>query len=327
GQSSVETIVEARIGGPFRSIFEFAERVGQRALNKRVLESLVCAGAFDSLKADGEGSHLWRARLFAASDAALARGARTQRDRLMGQNDLFGGPIAEPVEFPNENLPEVEAWTHTHLLTCEKNSLGFYITGHPLDNYLEIFNELKCPNSLQLCSLESGARVQTGGVVTALQVRSTKKGDRFALMRLEDQAGGVKCVVWPETYNKSKALLQDDAAVLLTGKLEIGEEGGATIIADEVARLDEVLQRRAKAMIVRLPSSVVSETQLEPLWKILDRYKGSCEVLLEMFLEGGVLVRTRAHGALRVEGSLALENALRDFGCEVEWANGARASR
>jgi DNA polymerase-3 subunit alpha len=164
-----------------------------------------------------------------------------------------------------------------------------------------------------------------GGLVTALQVRTTKKGDRFALLRLEDQASSAKCVVWPEAFNKSSKLLEDDVAVLITGKLELSDEGSATIIVEEVMRLEEVLQKRAKSVIVRLPSGGSPETHLEPIWRVLGRHKGDCEVLLEMFLEGGVLVRTRAHGTLRVKGSVELETALKEFGCAVEWLNGERA--
>ncbi|HEY0077961.1 MAG TPA: DNA polymerase III subunit alpha [Pyrinomonadaceae bacterium] len=325
GQTSVEAIVEAREAGPFKSLYDFAERVGSRGLNKRVLESLVCAGAFDSLKPEAESRHAWRARLYAGIDHALARGARVQRDRNSGQTDLFGGSVEVSLEVSSVPLPEAEAWTHTALLAGEKNSIGFYITGHPLENYVEVLNEFKCYKSLDLMKLESGTRVQVGGLVTGLQVRTTKKGDRFALLRLEDQASGVKCVVWPEAFNKSSKLLQEDAAVLVTGKLELSDEGSATIIAEELVRLEEVLQKRAKSVIVRLPAGGSAQTHLEPIWRVLGSHRGDCEVLLEMYLEGGVLVRTRAHGTLRVKGSVELEAALREFGCGVEWLNGERA--
>lgn len=328
GRSSVEVIVEARNQGPFHSIFEFTERVGQRALNKRVLEGLVCAGAFDSLNADNVEKHVWRAQLFSAIDTALTRGARAQRDRNSGQNGLFGlsEAVSEISSSPQDKLPTSVAWSHTELLAHEKNFVGFYITGHPLENYNEILDQVKCPNSIELLSLENGSRVQMGGLVTSLQVRTTKKGDRFALLRLEDQAGGVKCVVWPESYNKNKALLEDDAALLVTAKLELGDEGSATLIVEEVARLDSLLQRRARSVIVRLPVTAEAEAQLDSVWGILDRHKGDCEVLIEMFLDGNVLVRTRAHGALRVAGSLELESALRECGCQVEWLDSAKAS-
>ncbi|HEX8071399.1 MAG TPA: DNA polymerase III subunit alpha [Pyrinomonadaceae bacterium] len=325
GQSSVDAILEARRAGPFNSIFDFAERVGQRALNKRVLESLVYAGAFDSLSPDGAaGRHSWRARLFAAVDAALARGARAQHDRQSGQSGLFSLPVTDGGGAAIEALPAAEPWSHVALLAGEKSAIGFYITGHPLENYVEVLNELKCLSSLALNGLEHGTSVCMGGIVTALQTRTTKKGDSFALLRLEDQAGGVKCVVWPETYNKCKHLLQDDAALLVTGRLDTGDEGSLSIIAEGVEGLEDVLQRRARAVLLRVPADQQPEPFLDNLFTVLDRHRGDCEVILELYLDGGVLVRTRAHGALRVAGSLQMEAAVRELGCTVEWFSGQR---
>ncbi len=326
GQASVDAILEARNFGPFGSIFDFAERVGQRAINKRVLESLVCAGAFDSLDIDGkEARHALRARLFAAVDTALARGARAQNDRLNGQNGLFRIPEAASINVGTQFLPTVEPWTNIALLTGEKSSIGFYITGHPLENYLEALVELKCANSLNLNSFEHGAQVRLGGIITGLQQRATKKGDQFALLRLEDQSGGVKCVVWPEIFNRCKRLLTDDMAVLIAGKLDLGDDGEVSVIADEVVGLDDILQRRARAVLLRVPIDKAPSTVLADLFKVLDKHRGDCEVLIEMYLEGGVLVRTRAHSALRIEGSLQMETAVRNLGCAIEWFSGERA--
>ncbi|HEX8179727.1 MAG TPA: DNA polymerase III subunit alpha [Pyrinomonadaceae bacterium] len=327
GQSSVDAILEARtLAGPFSTIFDFAERVGQRAVNKRVLESLVCAGAFDSLNLDGRYSrHAWRASLHAVVDTALTWGARAQSDRQSGQNGLFSDANATTSSVTPEVLSEVEPWPNTVLLQGEKTSIGFYITGHPLENYLEVLDELKCQNCLHLNGLEHGASVRLGGLITGLQKRTTKKGDAFALLRLEDQSGGVKCVVWPEIFNKSKNILLDDAAVLISGKLDTGDEGSISIIAEEVVSLEDILQRRARAVLLRMPADKAPDLVLENLFKVLDRFRGDCDVLIEMYLDGGVLVRTRAHAALRVQGSLQMEAAVRELGCAVEWFSGERA--
>jgi DNA polymerase-3 subunit alpha len=326
GHSSVDGILAARASVPFNSIFNFTERVGQRAINKRVLESLVSAGAFDSLNPDGRYSrHAWRASLFASVDTSLARGARAQSDRQNGQSGLFSLPEAAPTDTAYESLVEATPWTNAALLLGEKNSIGFYITGHPLENYVEVLAELKCQNCLHLQGLEHGATVRLGGIVTGLQKRTTKKGDNFALLRLEDQVGGVKCVVWPEAYNKCRHILMDDAAVLVTGKFDTGDEGSLSIIADEVVSLEDILQRRARTVLLRMPTDKAPETVLDGLFKVLDRFKGDCDVLIEMYLDGGVLVRTRAHGALRIQGSLQMEAAVRELGCAVEWFSGERA--
>src|SRR5437016_11858404 len=140
GFASVNAIMKARESGPFRSLFEFAERVEEGAINTRVLEGLACSGAFDSLKPDVCESNEWRARLFAAIDTALARSARTRRAKALGQNDLFGGQ--EGTAAVEVSLPNATAWTAIEMLTAEKKALGFYITGHPLDALSETISQL-----------------------------------------------------------------------------------------------------------------------------------------------------------------------------------------
>lgn len=320
GQSSVNAIIESRVEGKFRSFFNFIERVGQGSINKRVLESLIAAGAFDSLNANQQPLTKLRAVLYQVVDTALARVARAQRNRSRGQNDLFAGAANDnSSDIADDPLPEGASWTHSQLLAAEKSALGFYISGHPLENYLEILSEFKSTTAIELCQIPSGTKVYVGGLATSLQVRTTKTGNRFALMRLEDQTGGVKCVCWPETYSKFETNLQEDAPVLITGKVEVTDDGAVTVIAEEVARLEEVLQRKSRGVIVRLPGS--TDGLLDKVFGILDSHRGDCEVMLDVVLNDGVLVRLRPHGAFRVRGSLELEKALRVQGCQIEWLN------
>lgn len=321
GHSSVSAIIELRQNGLFRSFFDFTGRIVQGAVNKRVLESLVCAGAFDSLKHGKDTIHQWRARLHQSIDQALARGGRAQRYKMSGQDDLFGNAnaVSEQLE---ELLSEVAPWTHTKLLTAEKDALGFYITGHPLENYVEVLSELKACKTLHLNEYQSGSKVNVGGIVSSLQVRTTKKGQRFGLLRLEDEASGVKCVIWPEIFSRVEKRLHKDAAILVSGKLDLTDDGNITIIAEEVASLDDVLQRKSRGLILRMPSNVdPSNILFEELLILMDKHKGDCEVFMEFAIDGQVLVRARPHGALRVQGSLELEAALRQRGCQVEWLN------
>jgi DNA polymerase III subunit alpha len=322
GLSSVNAMVEARGDKAFSSIYEFVERVADRAINRRVLENLVAAGAFDSLNRASIPVHHWRAKLHNAIEIALERAARSHKDRSSGQAGLFGG-IDMHVSNIEEALPEAEAWTHNALLAAEKSALGFYISGHPLENYAEILSELKCTKGAELGSLPSLSKVRVGGLVTGLQVKTTKKGGRFGLFRLEDEIGGVKCVAWPEVFAKCCTLLKDDIAVVAVGKLELSEDSSATIVAEEVLLLDEVVQRKAKAMLLKLPLVENVETLLTSLLREMDSHKGDCEVFMELLLDGGVLVRTRPHSSLRVKGSPLLEQTLRSYGCEVEWLHSA----
>src|SRR5262249_37220993 len=135
GLTSVNAITKAREQGPFKSLFDFCERLDEGGINKRVLEGLVCSGAFDTLKPPDAAANHWRARLYAAIDTALARASRSRRTKAMGQDDLFGGH--EMPESDTASLPDTPAWTAMEMLAAEKKALGFYITGHPLDDHQE----------------------------------------------------------------------------------------------------------------------------------------------------------------------------------------------
>src|SRR6266571_1543383 len=317
GLTSVKAITKAREGGRFRSLFDFAERVEEGAINKRVLEGLVCGGAFDSLKEESASSETWRAQLFAAIDSALARSARTRRARLLGQNELFGAVAPESPE-EKVTLPPANSWTPTEMLAAEKKALGFYITGHPLDNYVSAISNLSAVSTLDLSSLETGSAVRIGGLVSDLQFRTTKKGSRFAILRLEDQGGSVKCVLWPESFSRNETRLKDNSAVLITGKVEIAEDGPPTVFADDVLALDEAVQRKAQELVIRLPQWEEPALLCQSISEILERSRGSCEVFVELEVDGS-LVTMRAHPSLRVEGSVNLERALQDLGCEIAW--------
>jgi DNA polymerase-3 subunit alpha len=219
-------------------------------LNKRVFESLVSAGAFDSLK-DGRSIGDWRGGLHGSIDAALSRAQRVKRERLQGQNGLFGG-MPEEIDFANELPPTAKGWTSSEMLAAEKAALGFYITGHPLERYLDILQNVKAVRSSELPELNTGVRVTSGGIVSDLQLRTTKKGDKFALFRLEDEAGSTKCVLWPEVYRKHAALMQNELPVIVIGRLELSEDNPPTIIVDQVQSIDATA-RNAEFLVLRAP--------------------------------------------------------------------------
>jgi DNA polymerase-3 subunit alpha len=313
GQSVVASVVEARAAGPFKSIFDFAERVDSRALNKRALESLIRAGAFDTL-----GAH--RAQAFAAIDRAIETGQSAQRTRETGQFGLFSGlgdgleAIAEPP------LPAVPEWGHHELLRGEKETLGFYISGHPLTKYeaaLQGFASVDV-DRLSLCS--HGDQVTLGGIVRELSVRTTKKGDKFGLFQLEDKYGSVKVVAWPDMFGKLGGKLADEQAVLVHGRLEIDDGGAMAIIADEISALDNIRERNARTVVIHLLGETVDQQKLERLHKVLDSHHGECNVVFSIRLERGSVVRVRPNQFVRVrvtpELTTAIHQAVGD--CRVE---------
>jgi DNA polymerase-3 subunit alpha len=322
GHSTVKAICEARDFGPFRSFFDFAERVDPATLNKRVFESLISAGAFDSLK-DGRQTHEWRGGLYGSIDAALSRAQRAKRDRIQGQSGLFGA-LPEQVDYSNELPTTVKGWTMTEMLAAEKAALGFYITGHPLERYLDTLRTLKAVTSAELPGLASGSRVTAGGIIADLQLRTTKKGDKFALVRLEDESGGTKCVLWPEVYRKHSALLQNELPAVVSGRLELSEDNPPTIIVDQVQSID-AKARQNEFLVLRTPPQEDFSTLYDSILTVLSANPGDCDVAVEAVTDSGVLVRVQANHALRVKRTTELEAALKGLGCTVsfETANGA----
>jgi DNA polymerase-3 subunit alpha len=315
GQSIVNSIIEVRNAGPFKSFFDFTDRVGQAGLNKRVLEGLVGAGAFDSLKSDARELHEWRGALFGSIDAALSRAQRAKRERVQGQNGLFSTGFEES-GYVEESAYKGSPWTRSQLLVAEKAALGFYITGHPLGGYTHLLQAAKAMKSIELPNQTSGIRITIGGIISDLQPRTTKKGDRFALLRLEDEAGGTKCVLWPETYRKYSAMLQNESPVLVTGRLELSEDNPPTVIADQVQSLDDILKNR-ELVVFHVPVTDDQQGLFDSILHLINTHPGSCDVTLETVIDADTLVRVKVNSALRVARTAKLEYALKQLGCTV----------
>jgi len=235
GPSAVDAIRIAREkAGRFRSIYEFCEHVDTGSMNRRMIESLIRAGAMDSL----EGT---RAQLFAAVEGAMEAGQRVWRDRANGQGGLFGDLVAEegPIEKP---LPQVPEWTIREKLAGEKEIVGFYVTGHPLDQYEDKVAELATHDSAKLEGLEKNFEVALCGVLTGVQRKRNREQKPWASMRIEDRAGAVDAMVFPAAYERLAAALEEDKAVLVRG-LVLPEEGAPPkisvqeIVPLEVARV------------------------------------------------------------------------------------------
>lgn len=309
GSSAVQMIIRAREeGGEFRSIYDFAERVDQRAVNKRVLESLIKSGAFEGVSSN-------RAALMAVLDKAIEYGARAQRDKLSGQVDLFaamtgasGGAIEEPP------LPTIAPWSKKESLAFEKESLGFYASGHPLEDYAESIKELTRFDNGNLDEAAHGDQIAIGGIIVELATKTTKKGDRFALFRIEDQYGAVKVVCWPEQFNKYKSLLQSDEVVLVRGRLELSDEGDATIIAQEVHHLERARSSAARAIVVKMAAASVTDKKLAALGDLISGHQGAASVLLEVETADGLTVRLRPQQFFRINVSPELNSEIAKIG-------------
>src|SRR5579883_2422673 len=229
GQNAVEAIIKARGAvGRFRSIYHFCEHADMTAINRRVMESLVRAGAMDSLPGT-------RAQLLLALDGAIEAGVRALNDRVSGQGGLFG--IAQE-EHAEPTLPKANDWTLREKLQGEKELLGFYVTGHPLDSYADKICELATHDSSRLEGLEKGAEVAVCGVISGIQRRRNREGKPWASFQIEDRSGSIDGMVFTTQYERLAASLNEDQAVLIRGTA-LPEEGNPTKISvQEIVPLD-----------------------------------------------------------------------------------------
>jgi DNA polymerase-3 subunit alpha len=313
GQSAVSCVIEARnAGGPFRSLFDFTERVDPKAVNKRVLESLIRSGAFDSTNKN-------RARLFAAIDSAVEGGQRLQRSRATGQTDLFGA-LATSLPAADLPLPVVQDWSPQELLKGEKDTLGFYISGHPLMRYEHALKDFANADVDRLSGFHHGAQVTIGGIVMELNVRTTKKGDRFGLFQLEDQFGSIKVVAWPDVFGKANGVMENDSAILVKGRLELDDGGGMTIIADEIQSLENIRERCARSVVLRFNVESITSEKLESLHGLLDTHRGDCGIVFEVELDDGSFARIQPNQFVRVKVTPELTNSIKQVmgECSVE---------
>jgi DNA polymerase-3 subunit alpha len=286
--------------GRIESMFTLCEDVDLRLVNKRVLESLIKAGAVDSLVDNGRSVPARRARLFAAVDKAIEHGARHQRDRDKGQTQLFGGAEGAdgaPVAVP---LPDAPAWTEVQQLAGEKEALGFYMSGHPLERFA---GEMKVFGARRIAELTSSeGDVWSGGIVSGLRPLKTKKGDRMAVFMLDDVGGSVEVVVFPETFSKHGSLVETDAMLLVRGKFEKDDES-ARIVATELLPVSALTERTTREVIIHLTGRSQARGTMEALAELLARHRGDRRVRLELDVRGQRALRVRADVAQRVKPS------------------------
>ena len=305
GEGAVEAVLQVRrAGGPFRSLFEFCERVDLRAVNRRVVESFVKSGCFDSLDRR-------RASLLSALDRAMEVGQKRQRDREDGQHSLLGllgGGGAADADATSERVRDVADWPEGERLAYEKESLGFFITGHPLERVKAELAQLANATTGKLQEL-SDREVTVGGIVVALRLIKTKKGDRMASFTLEDLEGGAEVLVFPETYKKVQSRLADDAIVVVKGRAEAVDEGKSRLLASDVVPLDQARLAEARYVTIRVPVTAWDRAKGERLRDILGSHRGECPVTLEMVRPGGdsVAVAPSAYFRVRPDPTMRAE--------------------
>jgi DNA polymerase-3 subunit alpha len=314
GEGAITAILDARaaLGGRVSSLHALCEILDLRAANKRVFEALVKSGACDSLASSDIPLPQRRARLFAAIDSACEHGTRTQRDKALGQNDLFGGGEDGRESASHVPLPDVAPWTEIELLNYEKETLGLYFTGHPIDRWA---NDLREYGARSIADLglrkepeaevvdgsggespvyEGGTdarkpppqarqaeEISIGGIVSGLRPLKTRKGDRMCVFMLEDTDGSLEVVVFPECFKQYGHLPENGNMLLVKGKFERDDES-ARIVASEIMPIEMVRERLARKVAITVSTPCHGRETFLKLWDVIAAHKGDRPVTVTL---------------------------------------------
>ncbi len=264
GAKAIESIIKARAGQEFESLMDFCSRVNLGKANQRVVESLIKAGAFDSLKA-------YRSQLLNVLPKAFEQGSRLQKERSNGQRS-FSDVLAGEEKFVDDEieLPQIEEFKPNKLLALEKEMLGFYFSAHPLDEYLEL---LKQKRDTTIKELKPNAKVIVGGIINQVKQITTKNDRAMAFLTIEDESGEVEVVVFPNVYQKYSDLIQEDEVVLVKGKVE-----DEKIISDAVVDLftqDLASNNQSKSKQKKIAKQDKTKQKKTELHLQLEKYKTS----------------------------------------------------
>jgi len=261
-------------GGKFTSIYNFCDRINLAAVNRRVIESLVKAGALDSTGAN-------RAQLTEALDRAIDSGLRASRDRAMGQHGLFG--MEEDTQDSEQPMANLQDWTGQQKLAGEKEVLGIYVSGHPLDRFREKIANVAKNHTDQLDGLEKGVMVELCGILTGIVRKTNREGKYWAAMKLEDSRGMVDAMVFATRYEELLSVLKEDNPVFVRAAV-LPEEGAPSKLS-----IQEMVNLEDKR--VDLPSLISikvwlrdesSSEKADALKELFGRKRGNTEVRLRL---------------------------------------------
>ncbi|UCH23704.1 MAG: DNA polymerase III subunit alpha [Deltaproteobacteria bacterium] len=273
GEGAIDFIIEARQEGKFSSLFDFCERVDLKKVNKRVIESLIKCGAFDST-----GDR--RSQMLAALEDALEFGQRVQKEKNDPQIGLFDSGESKPmINIPD--LPGLQEWDEKQLLFFEKEALGFYISGHPLKRYEDLLDKFTNANALTIKDIDDGGTVRIGGIVTNTKTIRTKRGDPMAFVTVEDMHGSVEVTVFSSVYSVVDDQLFEDNPILIQGRIQKDEQA-VKILADAVVPMEKAEETWTASIHLNLDVTRMDRSMLLMLQDILKRHPGSCRAFLHL---------------------------------------------
>jgi DNA polymerase-3 subunit alpha len=293
GHNAIESIVAARKElGRFQTIYQFCEKVDLRLLNKRVLESLIKSGAMDSLGR--------RAQLMEVLDKAIERAAKAQRDAESGQHGLFGVFQQEHEHAHNDHLPEVPDWDEHQRLAAEKEILGFFITGHPLEKYRDKLRDLNARSSEEIGQMKYSTgkdeEICIGGIIANVRVLKSKKGDLYAQAVLEDMSGSLDMLVFPEAFRRLQERLKLEVPVLVKSGVRVEEGASPKLTVSDIIPLEQAQPKLANHLRIRIPLETATEVTVDQLHALCSQRKGAAKVLFDVERQGDFMVVMEAEG-------------------------------
>jgi DNA polymerase-3 subunit alpha len=295
GHNAIESIIAARAAleaegkKGFASLWEFCEKVDLRLLNKRVLESLIKAGAMDCFG--------YRAQVMAALDKAMEGAQKAQRDNAAGQHGLFGIFDDRPVGGASKEhaLPNVPEWDEHTRLQNEKDVLGFFVSGHPMDKSREKLRNMKVVTTAQACEMkpepqvfrrgnqEPQNEISVAGVITGLKVAKSKRsGEMYAQASLEDTVGKIELIAFPQSYEKLAEKLKIDVPVLVTGSLRGEEDSAPKIAVSKIQALEDIKLKLPESLRIKVPLHSPDNALLVKLHAIFTSAPGTGKLLLDL---------------------------------------------
>ena len=318
GSKAIEAVIAAREDGHFTSLHDFCLRVRGQLVNKRVIEGLIKCGAFDSVERN-------RARLLSAIEDVMRWAANRAEERATNQIGLFAASAAADAPPP---LPSAPEWEAEDELRAEREAIGFFITGHPLDRYEQDLKKFTNATTATLRSRGSEAplptggerngrpdnrpRVRMGGVIHTLKLKNSKKGDRYATFVLEDKHGVVEVIAWPNTYREHEAVIRTGEPVVIAGGLEVSEER-CQVIADEVTPLARARADAIKQVHVRVMLIGIEADGLATLKGVLASHPGPCDAFLHLVRPDESETVLALPESLRVAASDQIVNAVENI--------------
>lgn len=304
GATAIESIVANRKNGPYTSLFNLCERVDLRLVNRKVLESLIKCGALDDFAAH-------RSQMVFVLERALEAGARSQKEKASGQMSFFDmGGGNDAFTKNSEALPDLKEWPQAQLLAFEKEILGFYLSGHPLDQYQVEIKEFTDYSTDKIQHAPDGEEIRLVGMISAIKLTFTRKSnERMAIIRLEDMNGEVEAVVFPSAYQELAHYITPGKVVFLTAKVSIRDDA-RSLVVNNMKHINEVYNA---IKTIRLDMRKVNESNFNSLKRKLSSFPGKVPVYLTVNANSQKSVEIRVGEELFVSPNENLMNAIKEI--------------